>query len=134
MTLEQYLISIWVNISASAIYDILKNYISKNNSVNISELKNKISSQLNIINADIKSENIIKFLAQNWDIEISWSNIYAENSVTIWSNLWTSFSFWNNSSSSTSKSSIQAWIWAYIQWNWGAKIVQHEDWSIWFYV
>ena len=83
--------------------------------------------------ADIKAETIITFLAQRGDIVITGSRIYAAEKIEMGSALGTKFVFGYNSSSSTSKSSIQAGHGAFIQCQGGAKIVQNFDGCISFY-
>ncbi len=134
MTLEQLLLSLGINIWASAIYDVVKKYFEENSSPSIAGLKEEISSSLEIDWADIKAENIIELLAQNWNIQISGSSIFAPNSISMWSTTWNQFTFWNNSISRTNHSSIEAWYGATIIWSWNTRIEQSSDWSIKFYV
>ena len=112
---------------------MVKSYFAKEKSPTIEGLKRELSSHLNIENTDIKSSNIIQFLAENGDISISGTQIYASKSITMTSNKGTKFSFGNNSSSKTDKSAIKAGRGAKIVGRGGAKIEQDEDGSIKFY-
>lgn len=133
MTLEQLLIQLGLNISSSFVYDVVKSYFKKETNHTVEGLKAELSSRLNIEGADIKSNNIINFLAENGDITISGTQIYASKSITMASSQGTKFTFGNNSKSTTDKSSIEAGHGAQIQGQGGARIVQDEDGSIKFY-
>ncbi len=75
---------------------------------------------------------IIEFLANNGDITISGSRIYASSSISMASSKNTKFVFGIYSSSSTNKSSINAGSGAQIMGSGGAKIEQDEDGNIKF--
>ena len=133
MTLEQLLIQLVLNISSSFVYDVVKGYFQKEKKPTAEGLKAELSSCLDIEDADIKSNNIINFLAENGDITISSTQIYASKSITMASAQGTKFTFGNNSKSSTDKSSIKTGHGAQIQGRGGARIIQDEDGSIKFY-
>lgn len=133
MTLEQLLLQLGINLSSSFVYDVVKSYFTKETNPTLEGLKSELSSRLNIANTSIKSDNIIQFLANNGDITISGSRIYASNSVIMASSRNTKFTFGNNSTSKTNKSSIEAGHGAQIQGQGGARIEQDEDGNIKFY-
>lgn len=134
MTLEQLLIQLGLNISSSFVYDAVKGYFQREQNPTIIGLKDELSSRLSVKGVDIKSENIIQFLAQNGDISILGTQIYALKSITMASSKGAQFAFGDNSKSSTDKSSIAAGYGAQIQGRGGARIVQDEDGSIKFQV
>lgn len=133
MALDHLLIDLGVNISANVIYDVVKSYFAKESSPTREGLKSTISASLDIKNASIKAENIINFLAENGDIVISGSQIYASKSIMMASSKDTRFVFGNNSESKTDKSSIVAGHGAQIIGRRGAKIIQDEEGNISFY-
>ncbi|OGC51630.1 hypothetical protein A2982_01990 [candidate division WWE3 bacterium RIFCSPLOWO2_01_FULL_39_13] len=133
MTLEQLLLQLALNISSTFIYDVVKGYFAKEKNPTIEGLKAELSLRLNIEGADIKSNNIIQFLAQNGDINVSGTQIYASKSVTMASSQGTQFTFGNNSKSSTGKSSIQARHGAQIHGQGDARMEQDEEGNIKFY-
>lgn len=96
-------------------------------------LKNKLVSFLNIQGAEVKAEKIIDFLASNGDIMIEGSSIYANQSISMFSQQNTTLIFGNNSVSATDKTKIEAGHGAFIQAQGGAGIKQNEDGSISFY-
>lgn|SRR3990167_3956518 len=134
MTLEQFLLQIGINLSSSFIYDVVKSYFTKEKNPTIEGLKTQLSSRLNIENANIKADNIIQFLADHGDINISGSQIYASKSIMMASSQDTKFTFGNNSTSKTDKTSIEAGHGAQIQGQGGARIIQDEDGTIKFQV
>lgn len=131
--MEQLLLSLGLNIASNAIYDFLKTTFSENKTLNENELKNKLSSHLNIQNSSIVADKIIEFLAKNGDIRIEGTNIYANDSISILSSKDTKFIFGNNSSSATKNTRIDAGHGAFIQGQGGAGIKQTEDGSISFF-
>ena len=133
MTLEQLLLQLGLNVSSAFVYDVAKNYFQKEKSPTLNGLKAELSSHLNIEDADIKSGNIVDFLAENGDITISGTQIYASKSITMASTQGTQFTFGNNSESTTSKSSIKAGRGAQIRGRGGARVEQNEDGNINFY-
>ncbi|MDD5529503.1 MAG: hypothetical protein PHX21_05675 [bacterium] len=131
MTLEQLLLELGINLSSSVIYDVVKGFFTKEKTAYTKEeLTTEISSRLNIENASIKANNIIDFLAQNGDINISGSQIYASESITINSSQGTKFTLKNNSTSKTNKSSIETGHVGQIIGQDGAKIEQDRDGNI----
>lgn len=131
--MEQLLLSLGLNIASNAIYDFLKTTFSENKTLNENELKNKLSSHLNIQNSSIVADKIIEFLAKNGDIRIEGTNIYANDSISILSSKDTKFIFGNNSSSATKNTRIDAGHGAFIQGQGGAGMKQNEDGSISFF-
>lgn len=135
MTLNELLsqlgLNIASNISTSFIEGLIRRYRDKN--LTFDGLRNELVSHLNIENADIKADKIIQFLAENGNIDISSSQIYATKSIAISSSHNTKFSFGNNSTSRTDKSSIAVGHGAQIQGQGGGSIKQDEDGNIKFY-
>jgi hypothetical protein len=129
--MNELLISLGVNLTSSAVYDIIKSALDT--TLTREQLVERIASQLNIIDANILADKIIDFAAQNGDIIISQTSIYAADSITMRSASGTKFSFGNNSSSKTSTSEITAGHGASIEGASGAKIVQNPDGSISFF-
>ncbi len=132
MSIEQILIALGLNISSNVIYDIVKNYFKKSSSPSLEGLKNDVISQLQIKNADIKAEKIIEFLAQNGDIIISGTSIYASDKIELSSSKHTSFIFGKNSKSETKKTKIETKGNSQIIGKGRAKIVQDKDGNIKF--
>jgi len=128
--MDGFLLSLGVNLASSAVYDLLKSALSA--PLTREQLVERIASQLNITNANIAADRIIDFAAQNGDITISGTSIYAADSVTMRSASGTKFTFGNNSSSKTSSSEITAAHGATIEGTGGAKIDQNPDGSISF--
>jgi hypothetical protein len=131
--MEELLLGLGVSLTSNVIYDFLKSSISQQK-ISKEELTNELEKFLNIENAKIIAEKIIDFTAENGDINISGTYIYAENSITMKSANGTKFSFGNGSSSETSKTRIDAGKGAKIEGKGGAQIRQNPDGSISFLV
>lgn len=131
--MEQLLLSFGINIASNAIYDFLKTTFSENETLNEAELKIKLSSFLNIQNSNIVADKIVNFLANNGDIRIEGTNVYANDSISMFSSKDTNFVFGNGSSSTTKNTKIEAGNGAFIQGQGGAGIKQNEDGSISFF-
>ncbi len=131
--LNQLLLTLGINTASNAIYDFLKITFSENKTLNESELKNKLAAYLNIQNSKIVADKIIKFLAENGDIRIEGTSIYANDSISMFSSKDTSFVFGNSSSSTTKNTKIDAGHGAFIQGQGGAGIKQSADGSISFF-
>jgi hypothetical protein len=129
--MNELLLSLGVNLASNAVYDLLKSALGT--SVTREQLVERIVSQLDITNASIAADRIIDFAAQNGDITISGTSIYAADSITMRSASGTKFTFGNNSSSKTSTTEITAGQGAIIEATGGAKIVQNPDGSISFF-
>jgi len=125
--MEQFLLSLGINLASNAIYDLLKSTTSKD------ELIDRIASQLSITDAKINAEKIIEFAAKNGDIIISGSSIAASNKITLNSNFGTKFCIKDNCVSQTSSTKIVVGKDASIIGTGGAKIVQNSDGSISFF-
>ncbi len=130
--MNELLLSLGVNIASNAVYDFLKSALDTPLTTR-AQLVDRLSSQLNIANARIAAERIIDFAAQNGDINISGSYIYATDSITMSSASGTRFTFGNNSTSKTSSSEISAGQGATIVGQGGARIQQNPDGSISFF-
>lgn len=131
--MEQLLLQLGLGITSNAIYDFLKNEFSNKENIKKSTLSSDLASFLNIQNANVIAKKIITFLAQNGDIKINGTKIYAENSISLFSSKNTKFTFGNNSSSTTKNSSIEAGAGAFIEGSGGAGIRQNEDGNISFF-
>ncbi|MCT4559825.1 MAG: hemagglutinin repeat-containing protein [Crocinitomicaceae bacterium] len=129
--MNELLLSLGVNIASSAVYDLLKSAIGT--TTTREQLIERIASQLDIKNAKIAADKIIEFAAQNGDITIEGTSIYAADSITMRSASGTKFTLGNNSSSKTSTSEINVGFGAKIEGTGGAKIVQNPDGSISFF-
>lgn len=131
--MDQLLLQLSIGVTSSAIYDFLKNYFVNNPEANRSQLENSLASFLNIQNANIAADKIINFLAQNGNIRIEGTSIYANDSISMFSTKNTKFTFGNNSFSATKNTKIEAGDDAFIQGKGGAGIKQNEDGSISFF-
>lgn len=131
--MEQLLLQLGLGVTSNAIYDFLKSYFVKNPKADSVQLKINLASFLDIKNANIAADKIINFLAQNGDIRIEGSNIYANDSIKMFSSQKTKFIFGNNSASETKNTKIEVGNGAFIQGQGGAGIKQNEDGSISFY-
>lgn len=131
--MNELLVSLGVNIASSAIYDFLKQEFSKNQSLNKEKLTADLASFLELKNAEIVAEKIVTFLAENGDIKIEGTSIYANDSISMFSSRNTKFEFGNNSTSETRKTKISASTGAFIVGHGGAGMKQNEDGSISFY-
>lgn len=131
--MEQLLLQLGLGVTSSAIYEFLKNFFAKNPQADKFQFKNALSSFLNIQNANIIADKIIIFLAQNGDIRIEGTSIFANDSISMFSTKNTKFTFGNNSSSTTKSTKIEAGKGTFIQGQGGAGIKQNEDGSISFF-
>lgn len=134
MTLEQFLLQIGINITSSFIYEKVRDYFTKESNPTIEGLTKELTCYLNIENADIQAKKIIQFLAEHGDINIVRSKIYASESIMMASSKSTKFTFGNDSSSRTDKSSIEAGRGAQIIGHGGARIEQDKEGNINFFV
>lgn len=131
--MEQLLLQLGLGVTSNAIYEFLKNYFIKNPKADLVQLKTNLASFLDIKNANVIADKIINFLAQNGDIRIEGSSIYANDSIKMFSSQNTKFTFGNNSTSETKNTKIEVGNGAFIQGQGGAGIKQNEDGSINFY-
>ena len=128
--MESLLGYLGINIASSVIDETLKNALKSSKSKE--ELIEIVASRLSISNANIAADRIIKFAAENGDIFINGSTVYASESITMQSTSGTKFIFGNGSTSKTLKSEISAGQGTKIEGSGGAKIDQHPDGSITF--
>lgn len=131
--MNELLLSLGVNIASNAIYDFLKSALTQQK-LTKDQLADQLSKYLNITNARIVADKIIDFAAQNGDININGTYIYANDSITMKSVSGTKFTFGNNSTSKTSTSEISAGSGASIEGQGGAQVRQNPDGSISFHV
>jgi hypothetical protein len=130
--MEQLLLQLGLGITSNAVYDFLKDFFTKNSKADRLQLQNRLVSFLNVQNANIIADKIITFLAQNGDIRIEGTSIYANDSISMFSSQNTRFTFGNNSSSTTKNTKIDVGKDALIKGQGGAGIKQNEDGSISF--
>ena len=131
--MEQLLLQLGIGITSNAVYDFLKNFFTANPQASRTQLENALIPFLNIQNANIVADKIINFLAENGDIRIEGTSIFANDSISMFSTKNTKFTFGNNSSSTTKNTKIDAGNGAFIQGQGGAGIKQNEDGSISFF-
>ncbi|MDP3742288.1 MAG: hypothetical protein Q8R15_03170 [Candidatus Micrarchaeota archaeon] len=132
MTLDQLLLDLGVNVAGNFVYDTVRNYIAASTAPTRQELQSHIARQLNVIDAEIVADRIVDFLAQNGDILIQGTRIYAKDSITYQSSTGAKFELRDNVVSQTSKSSIIVGNGASVTGRGGAKIIQRDDGSIVF--
>lgn len=126
MILEQLLVELGLSLGASGIYDLLRSYFMQHKDVNVAEVKKELASCLDIQNASIAADKIINFLANNGDIEIGGSKIFARKAILYSSNKRTKFSL-EDSKSETDKTKIDVGRRAKIEGQGGAGVRQDED-------
>lgn len=131
--LTEILIPFGVNIASNVIYDFFKGQFASSRAVDRTTLKTGLVAFLNVENADVVAETIIDFLAQNGDIGIRGSRIFAKKSIFYGSQVGTKFSL-EGSTSQTDKTRIIAGRDARIVGQGGAQVRQNEDGSITFHV
>ncbi len=128
--MEQLLLQLGLGIASNTMYDFLKDFFTKNYKPDRLQLQNKLASFLDVQNANIIADKIITFLAQNGDIRINGTSIYANDSISMSSTKNTKFTFGNNSSSTTKNTKIEVGNGAFIQGQGCAGIKQNDDGSI----
>ena len=133
MTVEALLASLGVSLSASAVYDIAKAYLTKTQNPTPQGLRDHLASHLSIDGAKIVAEKLVEFLAQNGNIIITRSDVSARDQITMASFAGTVLRFGHGSSNRTETTGIEAGPGAEIRMQGGAKIVQNPDGSIGFY-
>ncbi len=131
--MEQLLLQLGLGITSNVIYDLIKDFFSKNPKADKSQLQNRLASFLNIQNANVVADSIITFLAKNGDIRIEGTSIYANDSISMFSSQNTKFTFGNTSSSTTKNTRIEIGGGAFIQGQCGAGVKQNKDGSMVFY-
>jgi hypothetical protein len=129
--MEKLLFDLGITLGTNTIYDLIKTAILETDSKE--KLVSLISSQLKIQDAIIAADKIIEFAAQNGDIVITGTHVYASENITMRSAPNTKFVFGENSTSETATSKISAGTSARIEGQGGASIVQGSDGSISFY-
>lgn len=132
MGLNEYLIQLGIEVSAGVASTAISQLLSKKTFTKM-ELVETLKS-LSIINAEIRADNIIQFLAQKGDIAIQGTNIYSNHSIEMSSGLGTSVLFGHNSKSTTQKSSIETGHGAHLSMKNGGSIRQDKNGNIIFSV
>jgi hypothetical protein len=103
--LDKLVSDLGLNIAGNLLYDKLKEVFSNSEKISTEELKNSLVSYLNIENANIVADKMIRFLAERGDIDINGSEIFAKKSILYSSGQNTSFSL-ENSNSFTDKTGV----------------------------
>lgn len=133
MDLTQFLISIGVNLSSSVVYDLLKAKLTSSTSpVSQDDVLESIASIIELDNAKLIAEKIVKFLAENGDIEIRNSFIYSNMGIIYSTNQTGKLSIGSNTNSETSNTKISVGRNARINLSGGANIEQDKDGNIIF--
>jgi hypothetical protein len=128
--METLLLSLGINLTSSAIYDIIKSALSSSNT-STAALTSAIANRLNIEGAEIAAEKIISFAANNGDINIIGSTVKSESAITMSSAAGTTLTF-QNSTSSTNRTQIKATGNARIVATGNARIIQSDGGSMSF--
>jgi hypothetical protein len=133
MDLTQFLISIGVNLSSSVIYDSLKErFASSKSCISQDDVLDSIASLIELDNSKVIAEKIVKFLADNGDIEIRNSFIYSKEGIFYSTNKTGNLIIGSNTKSETEKTNISVGQNAKINLSGGANIVQDKDGNIIF--
>ena len=133
MNLTQFLFSIGVNISSSVIYDLLKaRFTSSGSPISQKDVLDSIASIIELDNAKVIAQKIIKFLADNGDIEIRNSFIYSKTGIIYSTNQTGKMSIGSNTNSETYNTKITVGQNAKINLSGGANIEQDKDGNIIF--
>lgn len=133
MDLTQFLISIGVNLSSSVIYDSLKaRFTSPKSFISQDDVLDSIASLIELDNAKVIAEKIVKFLADNGDIEIRNSFIYSKAGIFYSTNKTGKLSIGSNTKSETENTNISVGQNAKINLSGGADIEQDKDGNIIF--
>ncbi len=132
--ISQALADLGIKVGVSVLSHIVEGYFAKSTSPSVEGLKKELVSSLNLTNAEVKADKLIEFLAENGNITISDTSIYAKDKIVMASSKGTSFTFGNDSISETKNTKIEARGNSSIVGKGKAKIVQDEDGSIRFYV
>jgi len=133
MDLTQFLISIGVNLSSSVIYDSLKErFASSKSCISQDDVLDSIASLIELDNAKVIAEKIVKFLADNGDIEIRNSFIYSKTGIFFSTNKTVNLIIGSNTNSETEKTKNFVGQNAKINLSGGANIEQDKDGNIIF--
>lgn len=127
MTLDEYCLSLGINVSASLVYDALKSLFRKRANPTFEECRTQISTLISIEKAQVHSEKIIEFLAGNGDIEISKCNVFARAEILMQSSNLAMIQIKEGSSVSTNSTSINLGANSSIKVWGGASIHQSEN-------
>lgn len=134
MDITTLLLNLGLNISSGVLSNIISSYFSHTDSPTRNGLKKLLVNELHIEGADIKSEKIIDFLAENGLIEIKDTHIFASRKIEFASTTGSSFIFGEDSVSETNGTKMETKGNARIVGKGNVKIVQDdEDGSIRFY-
>lgn len=133
MDLAQFLISIGVNVSSSVIYDLLKaRFASSKSNISQDDVLDSIASLIELDDAKVIAVKIVKFLADNGDIEIRNSFIYSKAGIFFSTNQTGKLSIGSNTNSETGSTKISVGQNAKINLAGGANIEQDKDGNIIF--
>jgi len=97
-----------VNVSASAIYDFLKEKFGSQSSVKKTALENESSAFLKIHGVTAEAATVIKALADSGFLSIKSSELVARDGILIGAGEGARFSFGDNGASKTAKTAIHA--------------------------
>ena len=122
-----------VNISASAIYDFLKEKFGLQSSVEKTVLEKELSAFLKIHGVKAEAATVIKALADSGFLSIKGAELVAPDGILIGAGEGALFSFGENSASKTAKTAIHANGSARVEGS-NAAVSQNADGSISFHV
>ena len=120
-----------VNISASAIYDFLKEKFGSQSSVEEAVLEKELSAFLKIHGVKAEAATVIKALADSGFLSIKGAELFAPDGILIGAGEGARFSFGENSASKTAKTAIHANGNARVEGS-NAAVIQNADGSISF--
>jgi hypothetical protein len=121
------LASFGINISSSAIYDLIKVFFARNQEANRDDFESALTALLRVHNANMAAEGIISFLVNNGDILIDGSKIYSKDSIQYKSSKQAKFRVGNQTTSSTPKSFLDLGKGAFVEGQGGAAMEQDKD-------
>lgn len=125
MDLENFLVSLGINLSSSLTWDFTKLYIS--NGKTRKEIIHDLSNHLQIEGSDVKSEKIIDFLIDNGTLCVENSKIYSNEAINYHTSTGKSSIAIRNTTSKTDSTKISVnGNTAAIKMSGNAKIIQDE--------
>ena len=127
MSIDTFLISLGINLTSNFLYDNIKSFLQRTPDPTVDELKVEIQKHLKIENLQIIAAKNIDFLANNGDIDISGSSVFARESISFQSSKNTKFQIKNGSSIKTDQTLIAVDKNDIISGSGGATIEQSKD-------
>jgi hypothetical protein len=134
--LSSVIAQLGLGVASNVIYDVAKHLITRRQSTSPDELAKELRTNVSILSvegANILGQTVIDVFAKNGWILIKGTQLFATDAIMMRSTDGTGFSFGDGSSSSTSKTRIDAGLGAKIVGQGGAGIRQNEDGSIGFF-